>query len=211
MLKAVIFDMDGVLVNSEPFYMQRRADFLGTKGMEVPDASQFVGANGDRVWELMTPDVTASQREILREEYRRYRMEHPIPYDRLANPQAKPLMLALKSRGLQIGIASSSPRWMIERMMEMLSITPLVDAITSGEECAAHKPDPAVYIKAMQTLHVMPEETIAVEDSAVGIRAGIRAGIKVYGLKPLDGIAQDQSAAAGILDDLLDLLACLPE
>lgn len=203
MLKAVIFDMDGVLVDSEGFYMRRRAGFLREKGMPVPDPARLVGADGRQVWALMAPGAAPEALDALMAEYDRYCLSHPIAYDTLANPQVKPLFRALRQRGLAIGIASSSPRDMVELMLRQLALSPLVDAYVTGSDCALRKPDPEVYQKAMARLGVTPARAVAVEDSTVGIRAARAAGLRVYALRPY--LPQDQSEATAILEQLADL------
>ena len=209
MLKAVIFDMDGVLVDSERFYMSRRIGFLKEKGMPVQDPSLFVGADGKRVWELMAPRAAGQELERLKREYEDYRLRHPVRYDVLANPQVLPLFEELRSRGLAIGIASSSPRDMVELMLRQVGLGPMVDAYVSGSDCAARKPDPEVYCRTMKCLGVAPEEAVAVEDSTVGILAAHRAGLRVYAMKPY--LPQDQSLAVMVLAELRELTRYLPE
>lgn len=208
-LKAVIFDMDGVLVDSERFYMSRRIGFLKEKGMPVQDPALFVGADGKRVWELMAPQATGRELEELKQEYETYRLKHPVRYDALANPQVVPLFKELRCRGLAIGIASSSPRDMVELMLRQVKLDSLVDVYVSGTDCTARKPDPEVYCQAMERLGVVPEEAIAVEDSTVGILAAHRAGLRVYALEPY--LPQDQSLAVMVLAELQELTQYLPE
>ena len=198
--------MDGVLVDSERFYQQRREAFLKMKGMPIPDRTLLVGANDQRVWELMVPQ-DENLRAVLKEEYQSFRRKHPVPYDKLANPQAKPLFTDLKNRGLKIAIASSSAKWMIQRMARMLDIADLVDYMISGMDCSAHKPDPEIYLRAMEALGVMAGEAAAVEDSPVGIQAALGAGLRVYALRPMGDTVLDQRAATAVLDQLIDLLA----
>ena len=81
-----------------------------------------------------------------------------------------------------------------------------MDYVISGEECAAHKPDPEIYLRAMAALGLTPETAFAVEDSPTGIAAAKNAGMTVYALRPRHGEKMDQSTAHGILNSLSEVI-----
>lgn len=208
MIEGIIFDMDGVLADTEYFYQQRREAYLREKHYVRKENTDFVGSNEKAIWEALVPDDPDLRLRMMLE-YREYQEAHPVHYERLVDPQVKPLFEQLKRRGIRIGIASSSERAAIDAMMKAADVTPLVDYCISGTECGAHKPDPEIYLKAMERLGLDRDNVFAVEDSATGIAAALNAGIKVYALKPRHGESIDQSAATAVvgqLDDVLDLI-----
>lgn len=206
MIKAVLFDMDGVLVDTEWFYNCRRCAYLETKGFvfdEIPDLS---GTNDVYVWEYFEPDDPVRRSELKCEYVDVYMKEHPVPYDELKNPDAKPVMEALRERGVLSAIASSGQTEMIEELVEAAGLSDVLAATVSGHEVAAFKPDPAVYVRVIELLDVAPNECLVVEDSPLGIEAGKRAGCRVLALKPRAGVVLDQSGADRVIDSLWDLL-----
>lgn len=206
MIKAVLFDMDGVLVDTEWFYNRRRCAYLETKGFvfdEIPDLS---GTNDIYVWEYFEPDDARRRAELKREYVEQYMPAHPVPYDELKNKDAKPVMEALRERGVVSAIASSGQPEMIEELVEAADLRDVLVATVSGHEVAAFKPDPAVYLRTMELLGVAPEECLVVEDSPLGIEAGRRAGCRTLALRPREGVSLDQSKADRIIDSLWDLL-----
>lgn len=205
MIQGVIFDMDGVLADTEYFYQRRREAYLERMDFPGPRGMDFVGSNEKAIWETLVPD-DAELREQMLQGYRAYRHFHPEDYAVLADPQVGPLFQALHQRGVKIAIASSSPRTMICRLMEAAGVTEWVDYILSGEECTAHKPNPEIYLRAMAALNLTPETAFAVEDSPTGIAAAKNAGMTVYALRPRHGETLDQSAASGILNCLMEVL-----
>lgn len=211
MIKAVMFDMDGVLVDTEWFYNRRRCAYLETKGFvfdEIPDLS---GTNDIYVWEYFEPDDARRRAELKREYVEQYMPAHPVPYDELKNKDAKPVMEALCERGVVSAIASSGQPEMIEELVEAADLRDVLVATVSGHEVAAFKPDPAVYLRTMELLGVAPEECLVVEDSPLGIEAGRRAGCRTLALRPREGVSLDQSKADRIIDSLWDLLEEIAE
>lgn len=204
MIQAVIFDMDGVLVNSEPFYQQRRLNFLQEQGRDTSALPDMTGSNEKAIWETIEPQ-DAALRETLKLRYRDYQRTHPEPYAELANPDAAPLLRQLHAQGLRIAIASSSAADRVQAMTQALGITPLVEQIVSGEDCPRHKPAPDVYLRTLSLLGLPAEQAVAVEDSPTGIAAARAAGLYTYALCPLDGSAPPRSNANAQLSRLREL------
>lgn len=207
MVRAVIFDMDGVLADTEWFYRARRARFLEQHGLSE-DGFDFTGSNEKAIWEALVPNDPVWRQELLLA-YRAYRREHPAPYRELADPTIKVLLQILKQQGVRVGIASSSDQEAIKTLVRAAEVEDLVDCIVSGEECSAHKPDPAIYLWAMEQLGVTAEEAIAVEDSTAGIASAKAAGLRVCALLPRHGEQIDQSAATVRIARLTDVLKYL--
>lgn len=205
MIKGVIFDMDGVLADTEYFYQQRREDYLREKQFVRRENTDFTGSNEKAIWETLVPDDPNLRRRMMLE-YREYRAAHPEPYEKLVDPQVKPLFESLKRRGIRIAIASSSERAAIDAMMAAAGVTELVDYCISGVECSAHKPDPEIYLRALKKLGLDHDHAFAVEDSATGIAAALNAGLRVYALKPRHGEAIDQSGATAVIGELNEVL-----
>ncbi|MCI9122022.1 MAG: HAD family phosphatase [Oscillibacter sp.] len=207
MVKGIIFDMDGVLVDTEWYYQQRRAEFFQRMDFPSP-VNSFVGSNEQAIWEALVPDDPEFRQQMLMA-YRAYRRLHPVPYQELLNPQVPGLFRALKERGLKTAIASSSYLGGVRKVAEVAGITELVDFMISGEQCAAYKPDPEIYLRAMEALDLTPETALAVEDSPTGITAARRAGLRVYALRPRPELTLDQSAATAVIEQLNDVLEYL--
>ena len=146
-------------------------------------------------------------RERLRVEYKQvYSPVHPVPYAELLNEQTEPVMCELHERGVKCAIASSSYRELIDELVEIAGISDVLDYTISG---SAFKPDPEIYLRAMEALGVEPAECLVIEDSPMGIEAGKRSGARVLALRPHEGVNLDQSAADTIIDSLADILTAL--
>ena len=205
--KAVIFDMDGVLFETEDFYYKRRADFLETKGISVAhlDPRVFVGARASQIWSLILgEDMQNWDLPQLEAEYGQYKKLHPTPYGTCVFPEAKEVLSTLKNQGFLLALASNTDLAEIKRALTDADILSYFDAVFSAMDCGACKPHPAVYEQAWAALAVDKAETLVIEDSQMGIAAGIAAGLEVWAIKDKKwGV--DQSQAQGFLSHLGDL------
>ena len=208
MYKVIVFDMDGVLADTEGYYTARRLEYLGRMGYSWQDDADFTGSNEKALWEIMVPHDPELRQE-LKLGYRAYRKLHPVPFQKLLDPQVKPLFQALKKQGLKIGIASSSDPKAIAALVQVAEVGELVDSRISAEQCKAHKPDPEIYLRSLEALGLTAGEALAVEDSPTGILSAKRAGLTVLALRPRHGEPLDQSAASSVIDQLNDILSFL--
>lgn len=206
MYEAVIFDKDGVLVNSEPELDRRRRAFFAEEGIDDSGFPDFYGSNNKVVWGCVEPhDV--ERRERLYKKFRTRFANNPMPYAELATPGVRETLSGLRRAGVRTGLASASPRWVIDGFVEALGIGGLLDVTVSGEECAASKPAPDVYLRTMELLGVEPGQTLVVEDSPIGILAAHRSGARVCAMPLPEGVHLDQSLADVHLSGLTDVLA----
>lgn len=206
MFEAVIFDKDGVLVNTEPELDRRRKAFFAREGIDDSGFPSFYGSNNKVVWSCVEPRDEV-RREELYARFRRQFADDPMPYAELATPGVHEVLLGLRERGVRTGLASASPRWVIDGFVEALGISELLDVTVSGEECAASKPAPDVYLRAMALLGVEPAATVVVEDSPIGLLAAHRAGALVCAMPLPQGVSLDQSLADVHLSCLEGLLS----
>lgn len=206
MYRGIIFDMDGVLADTESYYTNRRDEYLRLMGYQRQENTDFTGSNEKALWETMVPNDPELRQELLMG-YRAYRKLHPIPFRELLDPQAAALFRTLKERGLKIGIASSSDPKAIAALVQAAGVEALVDSQISGDQCKAHKPDPEIYFRSLKALGLTAGEALAVEDSPTGILSAKRAGLTVLALRPRHDEPLDQSAADTVISQLMDVVS----
>lgn len=213
MIKAIIFDMDGVLFDTENFYLKRRETFLAEKGISIShvDAKEFIGGRLEEVWRkfLAHYDLHFDVKE-LRAEYTTYKSQHKAPYADLIFPDVKEVLETLYRMNIQMGLASNSELSDIKLALESSGIASYFSVVLSGSDFTQAKPNPEIYNVACDKLGFDKAETLIIEDSEKGIAAGKAAEIDVMAIRDkIFGI--DQSQADMIVEDLMDVLAYVKE
>jgi HAD superfamily hydrolase (TIGR01509 family) len=207
-IEAVVFDLDGVLLDSEEIWDRAREELARERGGRWHDRAQrdMMGMSSTE-WSRYMAEVIGlpePPEEINREVVRRltelYREELP------AIPGAREAVERLAARW-PLGLASSSNRELIDLALELLGVEHLFTATVSSEEVAHGKPAPDVYLEAARRLDVDPTTAAAVEDSHNGILSAKAAGMRVIAIPnahfPPDGDAL--AVADVVLDSLAEL------
>ena len=205
MIKAVLFDKDGVLMDSEAEYERRRQIFFSERGIDASGFPDFYGSNNDVIWRTVEPNDAERRARLAVEFVERFKDEPMICAD-YVYPAVRSTLEALRVRGILTALASSSPRKFIDRFLDETGLTELFDYTVSGEECENHKPAPDVYLRAMEALGVHPDEVLVVEDSPLGIAAGRAAGAFVLAPSVPSAPGVDQSEADARIVDISGVL-----
>lgn len=205
MLKAVIFDMDGVIVDTEYTYLEEKAAMLKDWGHDlgIEYQYQFMGTTYDFMWSTMIKELELpfTIEECIAEMNRR--REAVIEKDGyLPIKHTAALIKRLKNRGLRLAVASSSPKEEIQKVLEALELVEYFELYVSGEECAHPKPAPDVFLKAALELGIEADECFVVEDSRNGVAAAKAAQMYCIGYANPDYATQDLSKADVIVTDM---------
>lgn len=207
-IKAIIFDMDGVLFDTETFYYNRRKTFLKEKGISIDHLPPrfFIGGNTKHIWQaILGDDYENWDVAQLQAEYAQYKAQHPLPYKDLTFPDTVRVVQALKEMGYALGLASSTSKPDILRALDEAGIRDYFSVVLSGEEFSRGKPYPDIYEAAIKKLDVSCDEAIVVEDSEKGIQAATSAHLPVWAIEDRM-FGMDQSKASRLLTDLGQLL-----
>ncbi|MBR9729113.1 hexitol phosphatase HxpB [Shewanella intestini] len=184
-IKAIIFDMDGVIIDSEPAWQAAELAVFNQLGLHLQptDVEQTIGLRIDQVvdyWQQRKPwqpynnqqtaqDITAKVVAYISEQGQALTgIEQALKWS--------------KENGLKIGLATSSPRYIIDAVLEKLQLNNTFNAITSAEHLPYGKPHPEVYLNCASALNVNPQHCIAIEDSFNGLVAARAANMQTIAI-----------------------------
>ena len=210
MTKVVIFDMDGVVVNTEPLGLAANREMYKSLNIEVPDEvySTFIG-NSDRniVQKIkdLYPQIQLTHDELLEEKFRHFFHAFDNATDLDLMPGVKDLIIELHSRGIMLVLASSSAKRKIERVFTRFGLYPYFSHIVSGEDFEFSKPNPAIFNEAVAKTGFSKDECIIIEDSTNGIKAAKAAGVFCIGYQSEHSMGQDTSIADKVITDFREL------
>mgnify|MGYP001609892866 CR=1 FL=1 len=186
MIKGVIFDFDGVIVDSEPLrYESYKKLFWDEFGVKLPDERKRILGRDQREnlkyllemfgLECDVEELVERRKIILKEIFSK--KENIIPIDGILD-----FLETLKKKRIKMAVASSSSLEYLENICDGLKIKDYFDCILSGEMVKKKKPNPDIFLLALEKLGLEKEECVVIEDSLSGIEAAKRAGIKCSGI-----------------------------
>ncbi len=204
MIKAVIFDMDGVLSDSEPLFRESINKILGEEGAQISEQEykQLIGSTFEHAWQVLIE---------------KFNLKKPASpslqiYDGVVEDtlgaKAKPasgvyeLIAEIDRRKLPKGLASSSKRIWINALLRAIKLENTFNVIVAGDEVKKGKPEPEIYITTAHKLGFEPKECVVIEDSPTGILAASRSGAKVVAVRTPYTAGLDISKANVIIDSL---------
>ncbi|PGY14806.1 HAD family hydrolase [Bacillus cereus] len=179
MMKAIIFDFDGLIVDTETIWFHSFRDAVREYGGELPleEFAKCIGTTDEVLYAYL--------KEQLKEKFNEHALRGKVTTlhkEKMKMPKArdgvKEYLEEAKELGLKIALASSSSREWIVRFLEELQIRDYFELIKTREDVEKVKPDPALYKVTIEELGIEPSEAVVFEDSLNGLKAAVAAGLK---------------------------------
>src|SRR3989344_6645795 len=184
MIKAVIFDLDGTIVNNIPFHAQAFLEFARDKNTHLTVGEYYAQIQG-RINKEIIP--TLFGKKLSKEQIKKYADEKEAIYRRLYQNVIPvtglfDLFKRIKERGLKLALATSAPSENVDHVLGKLNIKNVFDVQVNGDHVNKGKPDSEIYLKTVEKLWIDSNECLVFEDSIPGIRAAKAAGMKVIAI-----------------------------
>lgn len=186
--KAVIFDMDGVIFDTERLYLEVWQEVFKEYGYELKKElyCTCMGKGRKKVKEIYKQNFGTGLPIEEMYEIKDERLDRRIETEKtLLKKGVKETLIYLKVNGYKVALATSARRDRTERDLKRFEIENFFDFIVTGEEVENSKPNPEIYLKAMKGVGVEPKEAIVVEDSEAGVQGGLKSGAQVIHVKDL--------------------------
>lgn len=183
-IKAVIFDMDGVVVDNHQFHFKAWMEFAQKYGFELDEEiyrEQFNGKTNKDLFQMIFEDP--SDEEIAAYSEEKESLYRELYYDDLSpHTGLLDFLASLKRNRIMIGLATSAPTENVDWVLDNLQLRPWFDVIVDGSEVENGKPDPEIYLTACDRLEVSPGNVVVFEDSLAGLDSAIAAECKAVGV-----------------------------
>ena len=208
--RAVVFDLDGLMFNTEELYVEVGTEILRRRGYQFTNEllDQMMGRPSHVALQIMidTHTLKATVQELLAETDETF---PEILRQRLAPmPGLIDLLAALEQHHIPKGIATSSRRAFVERVLAKFNFQPRFHPILTSEDITHGKPDPEIYLKAAAALGIAPGEMLVLEDSQNGCKAAVSAGAITVAVPSGHSHRHDFSGAALVAESLADRRIC---
>lgn len=208
-IKYVIFDMDGVIVNSEPVIMKAALSALKEGGIpaSVNDFTEFIGAGEEHF--IIGPCRRAGREDLIGEITERMFCHFESTIDEMkVFPSSKPLIESLKDRGLTLALVSSAAERKLNASLKAADIDPKnFKVILSGSDVTEKKPSPMPYLLAAERLSAEPGDCLVIEDALSGVKSAKSAGMSCAAVTTSFKAEELLSAGADcVVDDIAELL-----
>ena len=210
MIKAIIFDMDGVLIDSELFYMNKTIDIL-KEYFDIKithnDLIELPGANHQQYKKVITDILIKHHRNY--EEYeianQKYNKSNPMDFTKILSKDVISVLEWLDNHNIRMSIASSSKKIEIDEMLTQNNLQKYFEFILSGESFRKSKPHPEIYLQSIQKLQLTRNEIVVIEDSEYGIQAAKDANLKVIAKRDIN-FNFNQEIADIQIDNLIEII-----
>jgi HAD superfamily hydrolase (TIGR01509 family) len=210
MVKGIIFDMDGVLIDSEPLHKEIEQQMLIELGVNLShdEHIKFAGV-GKEFWNIIKKrfgynrDVTAEWlHEEKRERYLKALSAKPIiPIEGVIE-----VVSEARKRNIPLAVASSSSSFLIHLVLKAIGIENDISCVVSGEEVPNNKPSPDIFLRTATLMQLDPKDCLVVEDSANGVQAARDAGMYCIAFLNLNSGKQDLSKANHIVHSMVEVI-----
>ena len=217
MIKAVIFDLDGVLINSEKFMIDIYDKFIHHYNLALKREDFYIMIGGNKrmnhlhyIYELMPePKISETEFRTKLADFKDQERKN-FNFNTIVYPEVKSAIRRLHDEGYKIVCASSSPNDHIDRALSECEIKEYFDIIVSGLDFKESKPNPEIYNHCVEKLALDKSECVIVEDSPYGIKAANNAHIYVYARRD-NQFGMDQSGADCLIDNLNEVIELIKE
>jgi HAD superfamily hydrolase (TIGR01509 family) len=205
MIKAVIFDLDGVIVNSEPVHQRLEYEIFSELGLEIPTEmrNSFVGTSSMNMWTRIIERFSLDRKPEELIAMGRGRYLQLVKGGRVPLVEgARELIQRCREDGYKILLASSSTRITIGEVLKWYQLEPFFSAYVGGDQVSRSKPNPEIFLKAAEAGEVAPAACLVIEDAFNGIVAAKEAGMYCIGFQSHYTGDQDLSGADIIVSGL---------
>jgi beta-phosphoglucomutase family hydrolase len=207
MIKAVLFDMDGVIAETEHVHIEAEKQTMLRHGVQITE-DELHRYTGTTARQMFTELIAKYRIDTTFEEI--FNEKEQIMF-KLLEMDTQPvkgvieLLHKLIEKHVKLAVASSSHRRLVQYVLRKFEITGLFDSIITAEDVAHGKPDPEIFLKSAERLKVSPAQCLVVEDAELGVEAAKAAGMKCLGYKNPNSGNQDLSKADIVTDDFSSL------
>jgi len=206
MIKAVLFDFDGVVVQSEALHMKTFLELLSPYGVKVPEERwyrEFAGTGSRHIFEVLVKEYSVPEEVGSLVERRKKLYEGYVRSGVLTETRGvREFLIMLGRKGVKAAIVSGSHRTNVALALSLLKLEPYFSFIVSGDDISERKPDPGPFLHAAQKLGIAPKECLAIEDSVPGCEAAKRAGMRLVAVR--SPASKDLYGYDAMIDDFTD-------
>lgn len=202
--KAVIFDVDGVMLDSEPLFAAGRKKLCAEYGLKEPESKNINGTGMRAFWASVLEfnnNTVLDPSELAHKNFE-YVLDGVVENGIAETKGLTPLIIGLKESGYILAVGSSSDRFYVEFVLDHLGVSRYFDFTVCGDEVSRAKPYGDIYLKALDLLKLDARECYVIEDSDNGIKASNAAGIPCIGVSLVTPPTQSFEGCAVKLDSL---------
>jgi HAD superfamily hydrolase (TIGR01509 family) len=208
--KAVIFDMDGVIIDSEQAHKEAAYVLIDRLGFSVSESlfETFTGRRSVDCWKMMmdaqVEDFDLDPIQLAEEEEKIFFSLYYGEKQAVLVAGVQELMMKFRAMGIPMIVASSSPVIAIEKMLTYFKLESVFSGFVSGSDVKHGKPAPDIFLAAAEKLKVKPEDCLVIEDSDAGVESANRAGMNVIGFANPNSHNQKLNKANLVVDDFMN-------